>query len=232
MTLIMLDSIYPANLPDGADAYLGYVNGRWPTLPELKKRFPHASLLSLTVSDVDEGEGCDCETGDLTPEQVPGWLDRAIKRGVHRPVAYANASTIATKLMPLLPPTLRHQSRLLSAHYGAGEHICGPDTCKYPGVPACDGTQWTDTAAGLNGSQIDKSALNDSFFTVVVDHWRADGLVTFEGAARRHHTTPERMVQLAGREHHVYDTKVQEIINRKEWARRLPVGTELFAPKH
>lgn len=231
MTLRMYDSIYPANLPAGADAYLGYVDGKWPTYPELQKKFPHAHLLSLAVSATSDAEGCDCENGDLTPQQVPGWVERQIKRGVHRPVVYANASTIAGPLAVLLPAVLRDQVRLLSAHYGEGAHICGPVTCKYPGVPACDGTQWTDAAAGVNGGQVDESVLSDSFFPLAVEHWRADGLVSFEGAAKRHHTTPERMVELARQAGHHYDGKAARIIADREWSKHLPPGTVLYAPK-
>ena len=32
MTLVMQDSIDVSHLTPGADAYLGYVDGRWPTL--------------------------------------------------------------------------------------------------------------------------------------------------------------------------------------------------------
>ena len=43
----------------------------------------------------------------------------------------------------------RAQYRLWSAHYGAGEHICGPATCRQCGT-ACDWTQFTNRA--LNSS--------------------------------------------------------------------------------
>ena len=40
MTLVMQDSIDVSHLTPGADAYLGYVDGRWPTFDALKARFP------------------------------------------------------------------------------------------------------------------------------------------------------------------------------------------------
>ena len=69
----------------------------------------------------------------------------------------------------------RAEVRLWSAHYGQGKHICGPGTCGYP---AADGTQWTDTAPGRNGSEIDESLLKDGFFGGSVsltgpEHWDA-----------------------------------------------------------
>ena len=51
--------------------------------------------------------------------------------------------------------------RLWTAHYGAGEHICGPNTCGALSENA-DGTQWTPTAGGL---VLDQSLLLENFFT-------------------------------------------------------------------
>jgi hypothetical protein len=164
MTLRMLDSIYPANLPPGADAYLGYVDGRWATFPALQERFPRAHLLSMAVFSGDDAEGCDVEAGDLTPSQVPGWVRRQQARGVDRPVVYASASVIPLVLHAMRGSVARQEVRLLSAHYGAGKHICGPATCKYSGCPPCDGTQWRDDAPGTGGSHIDESILLDDFF--------------------------------------------------------------------
>jgi hypothetical protein len=159
----MLDSITVVNLPDGADAYLGYVGGRWPTWDALRKRFPAAHLLSMAISADEKAEGCDVETGDLTITQAPAWVMGALAGGVWRPVAYASASQMGALLSALQSAGIkRAQVRLLSAHYGAGKHVCGPATCRL--CPAVDGTQWTDTASGLNGSRIDESVLLPDFF--------------------------------------------------------------------
>jgi hypothetical protein len=164
MTLAMADSITAANLPPGYDAYCGYVDGEWPDYPAIVTRFPGAHTWSVTVlgSGADE---CDCETGDLTPAEAVSWARSRIGSGVQRPGIYANASTMATGVLPALSaagvPT--SSVRLRSAHYGAGEHICGPATCKLVPV-SMDGTQWTDTAAGAGGTQIDASLLAADFF--------------------------------------------------------------------
>jgi len=166
MTLRMLDSITVANLPAGADAYLGYVDGRWPTFAEVRARFPGRPVLSMAVFAAGDADGCDVEAGDLMPSQLGLWVKRQIFRGVRRPVIYASASAIPAAEDALTEAGLvRADVRLLSAHYGAGQHICGPATCAYPGVPACDGTQFTDAAPGLGGSLIDESILLDNFFT-------------------------------------------------------------------
>jgi len=51
--------------------------------------------------------------------------------------------------------------RLWSAHYGFGEHICGPASCKLVPVEV-DGTQWTNSALNRN---LDQSLLLENFFT-------------------------------------------------------------------
>lgn len=170
MTLRMLDSIYPSNLPAGADAYAGYVDGSWPDFQAEVRKFPGAHVLSIAVFPGDDAEACDCEGGDLAPGQVPGWVARQHRRGVRRPVVYASASVMPT-VLPLLHAAgiSRAQVRLWSAHYGAGKHICGPATCAYRDgqgrvVPACDGTQWTNAARGANGSRVDESLLRGGFF--------------------------------------------------------------------
>jgi len=162
--LTMLDSISVANLPPGADAYLGYVGGRWPTWAQLAARFPSATLLSMAVTASEDAAGCDVETGDLVPAQVPAWVRQQAGRGVWRPVVYAGVATMPAVIAALGAGGLG-RVRLLSAHYGAGQHICGPGSCAYPGVPAMDGTQWTDTAPGVSGSLIDQSALIPGFFS-------------------------------------------------------------------
>jgi hypothetical protein len=165
MTLRMLDSVEVGNLPPGADAYLGYVDGHFATFPALKRRFPGADLLALAVFSSEDADGCDCEPGDLTVSQVPAWVGRQLARGAWRPVVYASASSMGAVLGALNNAgILRSSVRLLSAHYGVGKHICGPLTCRQPGCPACDGTQWTDMAPGAGGTLIDESVLLDNFF--------------------------------------------------------------------
>ena len=162
MTYRMLDSIFVADLPPGADAYLGYADGRWPTAVELRARFPQAHILILAVFPADDAEGLDIENGDATVAQVYDWFLRQQARKVWRPVLYISAGSSQGLLDTMAANGFARSSfRLLSAHYGAGKHICGPGTCGYP---QADGTQWTDSAPGEGGSFIDESLLSASFF--------------------------------------------------------------------
>jgi hypothetical protein len=195
MTLRMEDSIFPQNLtldeaavrlgtyPDAsldvilealaatltsdADAYLGYTDGNWPTYAAVLARFPSKPVLSMAVFASGLAEGYDGEPGDITPAAMPGCVRKSLAAGYRLPVVYASVSNVPAYLAALHAAGLAQGSdfRLLSAHYGSGQHVCGPATCGWPGVPACDGTQWTDAGAGAAGSLIDLSALNDDFFT-------------------------------------------------------------------
>ena len=164
MTLRMLDSIYAGNLPAGADAYLGYVDGNWADFQAEVAKFPHAHVLSMAVFPRDDAAGCDREPGDLALGDIAVWVKRQIAHGAWRPVVYASVSGMdfciqALRVAGVALPAVR----LLTAHYGAGKHICGPATCKLVTV-AVDGTQWRDNAPGVGGSLVDESVLRDDFF--------------------------------------------------------------------
>lgn len=162
MTLTMADSVTPGNLPGGYDAYAGYIDGRWPDYAAIAAAH-NVPCLSVAVTAAADADCLDVETGDATPGQAPAWVRRQAPL-VPRPVVYAAASSMAAVLAALTAAGIpRTGVRLWSAHYGAGEHICGPGTCKLTPV-AMDGTQWTDTAAGNDGTQIDASVLADDFF--------------------------------------------------------------------
>jgi hypothetical protein len=165
MTLTMADSITPTNLPAGYSAYLGYVDGKWPTAATLKRQFPAAHILTLTVLGGNAvADGCDVESGDLTPASGAVWVLDRLAAGAVRPVVYASASVMSGVLASLAARGVaRGKVRLLSAHYSAGQHVCGPSTCKLLAEPA-DGTQWTDSAPGVGGTRIDASLLVDGFF--------------------------------------------------------------------
>ena len=70
---------------------------------------------------------------------------------------------MAGNILPVLNQAniSRSAVRLWSAHYGLGEHICGPNSCGAMPIEA-DGTQWTSNALGRN---LDQSLLLDTFFT-------------------------------------------------------------------
>jgi len=166
MTLAMPDSVTVADLPPGYDAYLGYADGKWPTGAALRTRFPQARLVILTVTGATlDADGCDVETGDLSAADGRAWVQKKIAAHGTRPVIYASVAPMAASVLPALERNgiPRSSVRLLTAHYGAGAHICGPATCGQLDV-AADGTQWTCTYPGVSGAHVDMSVLDELFF--------------------------------------------------------------------
>jgi hypothetical protein len=164
VTLTMYDSIHVSALPNGADAYAGYVDGRWPTFAALKHRFSGsgAHLLSIAVFASGDADCLDIEPGDAANAQAPGWVKRQLAGGAARPCLYTSAGNVDALVTMLTGAGLpRAKVRLWSAHYGQGSHICGPGTCGLT-RHACDGTQWTDA---VRGGSLDESVLLRDFFS-------------------------------------------------------------------
>src|SRR5208282_905426 len=158
MTIIMYDAITPSLIPADAVAVAGYVGGNWVTYPELLARFPNANVLSIAINSSETAQCLDIEAGDAVPSDAPAWV---LRQKTPRPCLYASVSAMNGLLAILDTAGISRASvRLWSAHYGQGEHICGPATCKQMSVTA-DGTQWTDSA---NGVSLDQSLLNNDFF--------------------------------------------------------------------
>jgi len=174
VTLRMADSVDVTHLPDGYDCYAGYTSGLFPTWPAVKRIFAQFHLLSIAIDAAHDADCLDIEGGDATNAEAPGWIKRQMRRGEPRPCVYTSAGNAAALIRVIEDAGIaRSQFRLWSAHYGEGKHICGPGVC---GFPAADGTQWTDTAPGRNGSEIDESVLRDGFFGGSVsltgpEHW-------------------------------------------------------------
>lgn len=173
MTIAMPDSITPGNMPMGYEAYLGYVDGNWPTATRLPQLFPGAKVVSLTVLGGNAvADGCDCEPGDMTPDVTAEWVGWRLGNGAVRPIVYASLSTMETVLAQFARDDIpREHVRLLSAHYTGAAHICSPATCRTSdGKPitfTADGTQWTSQYPGVGGSRIDMSCLAGDFFGAV-----------------------------------------------------------------
>jgi peptidoglycan hydrolase-like protein with peptidoglycan-binding domain len=180
MTIAMPDSTNVNNLPAGYPAYLGYADGAWPTAKVLEGMFPDAQLVILTVTGQTAAHGArvapgtDAEPGDLTAASAASWAYKQPKG--NRPVIYASVegqdgygmNDVRDALAALGVP--RSAVRLLSAHYGAGEHICGPHSCSLIDVDM-DGTQWTNQwimTSLPRGPLIDMSTLADDFFGPVL----------------------------------------------------------------
>lgn len=163
--LTMFDTAWNDQFPSGAQAYAGYVDGDvgdQPNYDWIVSAFPAAHHLSIALFAGNDADTLDVEPGAAEPSDIPGWYLRQVARGIARPVIYANAYTMDAEVLPVLSAAgiARAGTRLWSAHYGLGEHVCGPRSCGALSVDA-DGTQWSDNALGR---ALDQSLLLGNFF--------------------------------------------------------------------
>jgi hypothetical protein len=166
----MYDTALNNQFPAGAAAYAAYVDGsigNQPNYAYIVSAFPKAEHLSIALFSSNNADALDVEPGASAPSDVPAWYARQVARGLQRPVIYASASTMNDEILPALSQAGigRAQTRLWTAHYGLGEHICGPSSCGALSIDA-DGTQWTSSAMGL---VLDQSLLADDFFANTTD---------------------------------------------------------------
>lgn len=161
-SLLMFDDVDLSLLPEGYDAYAGYVDGRYANVSQIRAKFPSAKVLSIDVTGGDTSADClDIEPGDATNTTAVNWVRKKIAAKASLIVCYTSASNVNALVSALTAAGIsRSKYKLWSAHYGAGSHCCGPATCKLC-YWACDATQFTSAALGRS---LDESVLADGFF--------------------------------------------------------------------
>lgn len=151
---VMFDAVTVSNIPSGARAVAGYVNGAFTTFPKLKVLFPHARRLSIAVNSSADADILDIERGDATIADAVGWYRRkSTNRGFYIGAAEANQLINA-----LAAASIHRDDYLLWTAHWDGEHICGPGSCGVVSSDA-DGTQWT-----THNETVDESKLKRGFF--------------------------------------------------------------------
>ena len=163
--ITMYDSAENNQFPANPQAVAGYVDGGigdQPNYQWLVGHFPHAHHLSIALYPSHDADCLDVERGAASPDSAAAWYAGQVARGITRPCLYASADAMESDILPIIKAAgfPREKVRLWSAHYGQGEHICGPRSCGLMSIDA-DGTQWTSNAMGRN---LDQSILNDNFF--------------------------------------------------------------------
>lgn len=200
----MYDTIYNNQFPAGAQAYAAYVDGGLGDQPNynyIVKTFPKAQHVSISLSGSVNADALDVEAGAATPGEFPAWCTRQRQRGIQRPIVYASASTMQGSILPVLSQAkiARSTVRLWTAHYGLGEHICGPGSCKALSTEA-DGTQWTSSALGR---VLDESELQANFFTISPTTGATAEAELQSGQLNTGKNTPTNIAVGPGTAHHV-----------------------------
>lgn len=139
-------------LPPGLSMYASYIDnyGGYNQLVAAKES-SGAFLLSITIFG-GAAHCADVEPGAMSVGNLPYWLDHVAVSDSNLspsvPWVYTSAGMMSTANRYVGGRNVIRWS----AHYGHGQHICGPATCGYP---QADWTQWADT--GAQGQNIDRS---------------------------------------------------------------------------
>jgi hypothetical protein len=98
--MFLYDSVNAKTIPPGAQLVAGYVDGAYANVADLKKRFPHAYVVTITVFGKAGARVADVETGDLTPPQGAKWALAELHSG-RRPTIYTSAAVMPAMKLEL-----------------------------------------------------------------------------------------------------------------------------------
>lgn len=91
MTRTMYDGVSVGSIPGNATMVACYASGTYQNEAEARARFPHATIVTIAVRASDNvGHVLDCENGDATPDQCPGWARMRRAAGLATPCIYMN----------------------------------------------------------------------------------------------------------------------------------------------
>jgi peptidoglycan hydrolase-like protein with peptidoglycan-binding domain len=87
----MFDSTTAGDVPAKARMVAGYVDGSFQTVEELRRRFPRAQVVSITVLGTPGAHVCDTEPGNISISGAVRWAADELHAG-RRPTVYCTAS--------------------------------------------------------------------------------------------------------------------------------------------
>ncbi len=91
----MYDSVTVDAIPADATMVAGYLNGLYANVDELDKAFPGATLVTISVRPSEHiGDVYDCESGNGTTDDIPGWVAARRDAGLERPTVYLSRSLL------------------------------------------------------------------------------------------------------------------------------------------
>lgn len=159
---IAYDDVTLSLIPSDAPLVLAYVDGNFANYDQAVAQFGADRVRGITVRG-EHGPHiywCDTEPGDLTISEGAAWVVhevRALGHSARGP--YCQVSNMQQLVDEITAQGIpRSAYPIWTAHY-AGQHICAPNTCGFPGFrETADGTQFTDRALGRS---LDESEVTD-----------------------------------------------------------------------
>lgn len=92
MTRIGFDGVTAAHLPAGGDVYFYYANGRYANEAAIKSLHPGKVYGGISVDPSEPAQIYDCEPGNGSPSDAPGWVTLARAAG-YDPAIYCGINT-------------------------------------------------------------------------------------------------------------------------------------------
>lgn len=139
---IMYDSTDAVDIPASALAVAGYVDGLYAWSQADWDRFTSAQTkLTITVLGANVADVCDCETGDLTPDQAAAWIQNYPGN-----IVYCSVSAL-----PAVQAAMGNlQYSVWTAHWTGQAHLCDA-ACGVPAGVKVLATQFADPATNSGG---------------------------------------------------------------------------------
>ena len=159
MSLVtMYDGISPSEVPRGGAAYMGYLNGAWPSYAELVKMHPTAKHVSVSVTaSANVGDVLDVENGDAMPNEAPGWVAKRRAAGAHWVAVYTNDSTWPTVKAAFAAAKVPEPYWFIAAYPGVGPTLeSGTIGHQYENTPGYDVSVVDSTWLDLIGTPAPK----------------------------------------------------------------------------
>lgn len=158
---LLYDAVDPNHIPKDAQMVGGYLGGHWPTFPRLLTMFPNAVHVPIAINAGKVGV-YDCESGDLTPQQLLACVVRDRKQGLD-PSAYASTYVWTAQIKPVFAAARVLLPWWWEAHYDgiaalssdpravAKQYTNGQTPLNAPNrVPGCDTSVVADYWPGID----------------------------------------------------------------------------------
>lgn len=156
----MTDSTTAADNPSSGTIVAGYVDGLYANVPALHKRYPHGTVVTITVNGRDDADVVDQENGDASPVTAAVWVRSQRKDGKH-PTVYCSVAELRAVIAAMHAIGLcPDDASFWTAHYGTGAHMCTAARCwaqygELAFTPRIVATQYDDK--GPKGQHYDRS---------------------------------------------------------------------------
>lgn len=160
MTRVGLDGIIVSNVTGaiaktGAKIVSGYTDGRWPDYNGLVASTPGLLHVSITVNRTDVHARCgDVETGDMSPEDAPGWVKDARDAGNPYPWIYCDAANWITVKNEFTAQKVAEPLYYIANYDDTTEIPAGAIGHQHTNTPAYDISSFVDYIPGLDPAPV------------------------------------------------------------------------------